>query len=79
MSPAQNYGFSIALVAHASGDKRIVALLNNSSLVKDALAKAFVELETVATETQTTEPVNNVTKIEARKQITVQNIDEEAA
>ena len=61
------------------GDKRIVALLNNSSLVKDALAKAFVELETVATETQTTERVNNVTKIEARKQITVQNIDEEAA
>ena len=56
-----------------------MALLNNSSLVKDALAKAFVELETVATETQTTERVNNVTKIEARKQITVQNIDEEAA
>ena len=66
-------------MAHAGGDKRIVALLNNSSLVIDALAKAFVELEIVATETQTTEPVNNVTKIEARKQITVQNIDEEAA
>ena len=78
-TPAQNYDFSIALVAHAGGDKRIVALLNNSSLVKDALAKAFVELEIVATETQTTEPVNNVTKIEARKKITVQNIDEEAA
>jgi len=66
-------------VAHAGGDKRIVALLNNSSLVIDALAKAFVELETEATETQTTEPVNNVTKIEARKKIPVQTIDEEAA
>ena len=78
-TPAQNYDFSIALVAHSGGDKRIVALLNNSSLVKDALAKAFVELEKADTETQTKEPVNNVTKIQARKALTQAKSSKEAA
>ena len=78
-TPAQNYEYSLALVAHTGGDKRIVALLNNNTLVKEALAKAFAELEEQASSTSTPEPVNNVTKIEARKQITQQNIKEEAA
>ena len=78
-TPAQNYEYSLALVAHTGGDKRIVALLNNNTLVKKALAKAFAELEEQASSTSTPEPVNNVTKIEARKQITQQNINSEAA
>ena len=78
-TPAQNYEYSLALVAHTGGDKRIVALLNNNTLVKEALAKAFAELEEQASSTSTPEPVNNVTKIEARKQITQQNINSEAA
>ena len=78
-TPAQNYEYSLALVAHTGGDKRIVALLNNNTLVKEALAKAFAELEEQASSTSTPEPVSNVTKIEARKQITQQTITEEAA
>ena len=78
-TPAQNYEYSLALVAHTGGDKRIVALLNNNTLVKEALAKAFAELEEQASSTSTPEPVNNVTKIEARKQITQQNVNSEAA
>jgi len=78
-TPAQNYEYSLALVAHTGGDKRIVALLNNNTLVKEALAKAFAELEETKNSNSSAEPVSNVTKIEARKQITQQNINREAA
>ena len=78
-TPAQNYEYSLALVAHTGGDKRIVALLNNNTLVKEALAKAFAELEETKNSNSSAEPVSNVTKIEARKQITQQNINQEAA
>ena len=66
-------------MAHAGGDKRIVALLNNNTLVKEALAKAFVELEEQSKSNSSAEPVSNVTKIEARKQITQQTITGKAA
>ena len=78
-TPAQNYEYSLALIAHTGGDKRIVALLNNNTLVKEALAKAFAELETQKSSNSSTEPVSNGTKIEARKQIIQQNINQEAA
>ena len=54
-------------------------MLNNNTLVKEALAKAFAELEEQNKSNNSTEPANNVTKIEARKQITQQNINQEAA
>ena len=69
----------LLIVAHTGGDKRIVALLNNNTLVKEALAKAFAELEEQSKSSSSAEPVSNVTKIEARKQITQQTITEEAA
>ena len=78
-APSQNYEYSLALIAHAGGDKRIVALLNNNTLVKEVLAKAFVELEENKSSQQSAEPVSNVTKIEARKQITQQTAHKEAA
>ena len=67
------------MIAHAGGDKRIVALLNNNTLVKEVRAKAFVELEENKSSQQSAEPVSNVTKIEARKQITQQKAHKEAA
>ena len=78
-TPAQNYEYSLAVVAHTGGDKRIVALLNNNTLMKEALAKAFAELEENKSSLQSAEPVSNVTKIEARKQITQQTAHKEAA
>ena len=78
-APSQNYEYSLALIAHAGGDKRIVALLNNNTLVKEALAKAFIELEENKSSQQSAEPVSNVTKIEARKRITQQTAHKEAA
>lgn len=78
-TPSQNYAFSLALVSHVNGDKRIVALLNNSTLVKEALAKAFVELETQSVSLTSTEPLASVTKINARKKLTKQDQVKEAA
>lgn len=78
-TPSQNYAFSLALVSHVNGDKRVVALLNNSTLVKEALAKAFVELETQSVSLTSTEPVASVTKINARKKLTKQDQVKEAA
>jgi hypothetical protein len=47
--------------------------------VKEALAKAFAELEEKTKSNSSTEPVRNVAKIEDCKQITQQNITGKAA
>jgi hypothetical protein len=47
--------------------------------VKEALAKAFTELEEKTKSNSSTEPASNVTKIEARKQITQQTAHKETA
>ena len=71
-------GLSEKLFTESERTKSVQSLAARFA-AKEALAKAFAELEEQASSTSTPEPVNNITKIEARKQITQQNVNSEAA